>query len=61
MTRVLRSILAVVVLGVGASRIYLGLHWASDVLAGYLMGGLTLIAVIALFNWLHKRRETSLV
>jgi membrane-associated phospholipid phosphatase len=36
---------------IGASRIYLGAHWASDVLAAYLLGSLTLIVTIQIYLW----------
>ena len=36
---------------VGISRIYLGQHWASDVLGSYLLGSLTLVATIMLYRW----------
>jgi membrane-associated phospholipid phosphatase len=36
---------------VGFSRIYLGEHWASDVLGSYLLGSLTLVAIIQIYVW----------
>jgi undecaprenyl-diphosphatase len=36
---------------IGASRIYLGQHWASDVLGAYLLGTLTLVVTIQFYRW----------
>jgi membrane-associated phospholipid phosphatase len=40
---------------IGISRIYLGEHWASDVLGAYLLGSLTLVAIIQVYIWGKKR------
>lgn len=42
---------AIVSLLVGTSRIVLGVHYLSDVLGGYLLGGLWLLAAIAWSEW----------
>jgi undecaprenyl-diphosphatase len=40
---------------VGVSRIYLGAHWASDVLGAYLLGSFVLLVFIQVYRWGKKR------
>lgn len=49
------SFVSILILLVGVSRIYLGQHWASDVLGAYLLGSLILLGIIALYRWGRKR------
>ena len=58
------KIISIILLGliiplIGISRIYLGVHYASDVLAGFLISASYLIVFIEIVNRLLKEKETK--
>ncbi|HOX96014.1 MAG TPA: phosphatase PAP2 family protein [Candidatus Woesebacteria bacterium] len=52
----LTIILILLIATIGISRIYLGVHWASDVAGGYLFGLLWLSGAIKIYNTSHGQR-----
>jgi len=48
----------VVVLVVGASTVYLGVHWTSDVIGGYALGALWLAALLSTVTTVDRLRHS---
>jgi undecaprenyl-diphosphatase len=54
------AVSAVLIALVGLSRVYLGAHWPSDVLGGYVLGGAWLTMLIAAYRkWVEPRWVTT--
>jgi undecaprenyl-diphosphatase len=49
--RAIITVCVVLIVLVGPSRVYLGQHWPSDVLAGYLLGAGLVLMIIAVSEW----------
>jgi undecaprenyl-diphosphatase len=48
------AVSAFLILSIAASRVYLGVHWASDIFAGLLLGSMFLVAVDLVVHHTHR-------
>src|SRR5215471_8905320 len=57
------AICSILITFIGPSRIYLGAHWPSDVMVGYIYGGLWFGGIMALYlrvkAWVHPAKGTT--
>lgn len=56
--RLVTALAVLLVVAIGCSRVYLGVHWPSDVIAGWSFGALWALAWWALGAWIRVRRES---
>ena len=53
------GVLLMLTLSIGLSRVYVGEHWATDVLGGWLLGGAWLLVLVAAHRWWLSRLAKS--
>jgi undecaprenyl-diphosphatase len=52
------GVLSLYVILVGYSRMYLGVHYATDIVAGWLAASACIIAALAVRSWLRTRSNS---
>lgn len=54
-SRVVAALISIFILFIGISRIYLNVHYASDVIGGFLFGALVLLIFINIYKWVKVK------
>jgi undecaprenyl-diphosphatase len=55
----LRILPGLLILSIGASRVYLGAHWPSDAVGAYLAGGLWLMIMIEVYRRMKEKQKNN--